>query len=143
MTNLILRPNRMSRAVDTWFNDFLHGMPLSVENDGAFMPRVDIREDKDNVAILFELPGMEKKDIKVAVKDHTLTVSGERRFEHEDKDAACVRTEIRTGSFARSFTLPEYVEEDKIAADYKAGMLEIKLPKVEEVKAKEIDVQVR
>ena len=142
MTNLILKPNRTNRTIDQWFNSFF-SMPTFEANDcDCFVPRVNIQDSKDNVSIVFELPGMEKKEIKVVVKDHSLTVSGERKFEHEEKENGHIRSEIRTGSFSRTFTLPEYVNEEEIEADYRNGMLEIKLPKVEEVKPKEIDVNV-
>ncbi|MDH4158435.1 MAG: Hsp20/alpha crystallin family protein [candidate division Zixibacteria bacterium] len=142
MTNLILKPNRTNRAVDQWFNSFFSMPTFEVNDHDSFVPRVNIRDNKDDVSIVFELPGMEKKEIKVVVKDHSLTVSGERKFEHQEKENGYIRSEIRTGSFSRTFTLPEYVSEEKIEADYKNGMLEIKLPKVEEVKPKEIDVKV-
>jgi len=103
---------------------------------------VMIRETNDNVQLTFELPGMKKDDIKVAVRDGVLTVSGSREFKSESKDDDYVRCEICSGSFSRSFTLPESVNSEKISADYKNGLLEIKLDKLEEVKPKEIEVKV-
>jgi len=134
--------NRISREIDNLFNSFFNFPSVRTERRCDFMPRVNIKDTKDDVTLTFELPGMEKKDIKVMVKDDVLTVSGERSFKSEEKDDGFVRTEISTGSFSRSFTLPDTVDGEKISADYKNGMLEIKLTKLEEVKPKEIEVKV-
>ena len=142
MTNLILKPNRTSKTFDNWFDNLFNYPACEVESESAFIPRVDIKEEKDSVSITFELPGLDKSDIKVLVKDNVLSVSGERKFEKEEKENGYLRSEIRSGSFSRSFTLPDYVDEEKIQADYKNGMLVIRMPKVEEVKPKEIDVKV-
>ena len=142
MTNLILKPNRTFKTFDNWFDNLFNYPACEVESESAFIPRVDIKEEKDSVSITFELPGLDKSDIKVLVKDNVLSVSGERKFEKEEKENGYLRSEIRSGSFSRSFTLPDYVDEEKIQADYKNGMLVIRMPKVEEVKPKEIDVKV-
>jgi HSP20 family protein len=94
------------------------------------------------LVLTFELPGMDKKDIKVQVKDSVLTVSGKRELKSETKEGNTVRSEIWSGSFSRSFTLPDSINPEKIAADYKNGLLEIRMDKLEEVKPKEIEVRV-
>jgi HSP20 family protein len=143
MTNLVLRPfNGATREMDRWFNDFFGFPALESEGDAEFVPRVDIKDTKDNVVLTFELPGMEKKDIKVLVKDGNLVVSGERTFKSEQQDDNRIRSEIRQGKFSRSFSLPDTVNPENIGADYKNGMLEIRLAKLEEVKPKEIEVRV-
>ncbi len=142
MTYLVPTTNRMAREMDSLFNSFFNFPSFRTEDSCDFMPRVNIKDTKDNVVLTFELPGMEKKDIKVTVKDDVLTVSGDRNFKSEEKEGGFVRTEISTGSFSRSFTLPDTVDGEKISADYKNGMLEIKLAKREEVKPKEIEVKV-
>ncbi len=134
--------NRISREIDNMFNSFFNFPCVRTERRCDFMPRVNIKDTKDDVTLTFELPGMEKKDIKVMVKDDVLTVSGERSFKSEEKDDGFVRTEISTGSFSRSFSLPDTVDGEKISADYKNGLLEIKLTKREEAKPKEIEVKV-
>ena len=143
MTRAIVRPfgHGWAREMDRMFNDFF--TPANWENNEAeFAPRVNIKDSKDNVTLAFELPGMEKKDIKVLVKDGNLIVSGQREFKTEEKDETYIRSEIRTGSFCRSFTLPETVNAESVSADYKNGILEIRLAKLEEVKPKEIEVKV-
>ncbi len=142
MTYLVPTANRLAREIDSMFSNFFNFPSFRADDASDFMPRVNIRETKDNVILMFELPGMEKKDIKVTVKDDVLTVSGQRHFKTEEKDDGWVRTEISSGSFTRSFTLPDTVNTDKVSADYKNGMLEIKLAKREERKPKEIEVNV-
>ncbi len=144
MTFLTVRPKRdpWVGEIDNWFEDFCR-MPIRINQDQAgFSPRVNVDETKEEVRLTFELPGMEKKDIKVTMHDGMLTVSGKREMKQESSDDSCVRREIRAGEFARSFTLPETVDAEKISADYKNGLLEIKLVKREEVKPKEIEVKV-
>ena len=142
MTKLIIRPNRMGGLLNHWFDGF-QNFPVNVDEDEqGFAPRVNVTDEKDYLALTFELPGIDRKDIKVMVKDHTLTVSGERKFEREEEGDRFVRSEIDSGSFNRSFTLPENVVDEKVSADYKNGMLQIRLPKVEEAKPKEIEINV-
>jgi HSP20 family protein len=128
--------------MDSLFNSFFNFPRLRTDDSCDFMPRVNIKDTKDNVILNFELPGMEKKDIKVTVKDDVLTVSGQRNFKSEEKDNGWVRTEISSGSFSRSFTLPDTVDPEMVNADYKNGMLEIKLSKRPERKPKEIEVNI-
>ncbi len=142
MRSLMIHPNRIARELDNMFSNMWNGPSLGTQYDCDFMPRVNIRESKDDVVLTFEVPGMKKEDIKVTVKENVLTVSGERKEVVEENDQKWVRNEILTGSFSRSFTLPESVDTDKITADYKQGLLEVKLAKKEAVKPKEIEVSV-
>ena len=138
----VVRPNRIGHEVDSFLNDFF-GYPKVWSVDGAsYVPKVDIVENDNTVAMRFEVPGMEKDNFKINVKDNVLTVSGERKSENEVKSNNYIRSEIRSGSFSRSFTLPETVDVDKIEADYKNGILELTLGKREEAKPREIDVKV-
>ncbi|RME23735.1 MAG: Hsp20/alpha crystallin family protein [Candidatus Zixiibacteriota bacterium] len=105
-------------------------------------PRMDVRDTNDNLFLTFELPGVKKDDIKVNIRENVLTVTAKRETKEEVKDDEFIRREIRSGSFCRSVTLPDTVNTDKISADYKNGLLEIKLEKLEEVKPKEIEVKV-
>lgn len=145
MTRLMVKPNRIENDFDRLFNSFFNHGNFPVFNSasqGDFNPKVNIVDSKDNINITFELPGMEKSDIKVLVKDNVLTVSGERKFESKVKDENYVRTEIHSGSFSRSFDLPDTVDGDNVSADYKNGLLLVTLAKKEEKKPKEIEVQV-
>jgi HSP20 family protein len=144
MTNICVRPvqNGVGREFDRMLSDIFNFPTAWAAPEAEFTPRVNIKESKDAIALMFELPGMEKKDIKVSVKDGELLVSGHREFKAEEKDENFIRTEIRTGKFSRSFTLPETVSTEKITADYNHGILTVTLGKLEEVKPKEIEVQV-
>ncbi|MEW6049658.1 MAG: Hsp20/alpha crystallin family protein [Candidatus Zixiibacteriota bacterium] len=143
MTSLMVRPfNGWTREVDRMFNDFFNVPAFRHDVDADFAPRVNIKETKDDIRLTFELPGLDKKDIKVVVTDGNLVVSGERNFREEQKDENSIRTEIRSGKFCRTFTLPDTVKSDSVSADYKNGMLEVKLAKLEEVKPKEVEIKV-
>lgn len=142
MRNLICTPNRTGLEVDRFINSFFGNVAFDSEG-GSFMPRVNVVEDNDQINLTFELPGLEKGDIRVVVEKNVLTISGERKLSEEKKETKYVRSEIRGGSFSRSFTLPDSVAADSIAADYKNGLLVVSLTKKEEQKPKEIDVTVR
>lgn len=105
-------------------------------------PAVDIAETPTAYIISAELPGIDRKDVKVTVNDGVLLIQGERHSEKEDKDRKHHRVERFYGTFARSFSLPDNVNEDSIQADYKDGMLKVTLEKSEKAKPKSIEVQV-
>ena len=142
MRHLVVSPNRISRDIDRMFTNLLGNLDRDCCDAAAHMPRVDIRENDDNVSLVFELPGMKKDDIKVVVNNDVLTVSGERKSDNDSESNGLVRREIFAGKFSRSFTLPDSVDCDSVLADYSAGMLTVKLNKKEEVKPKEIEVRV-
>ena len=107
-----------------------------------WMPTVDISETDGEYLIKAELPEVRKEDVKVTVEDGVLTIQGERRQEKEEKGKRYHRVERSYGSFVRSFSLPESVEEGGVKAEYKDGVLNLHLPKTEKVKPKAIDVKV-
>ncbi len=108
----------------------------------AWVPAVDILEEKEAVKLTAELPGMKKEDVKIGIEDGVLTIKGERKFSEERNRDNYYRIERSYGSFSRSFTLPPTVEADKIKANMKDGILELYLPKKEEAKPKEIEIKV-
>ena len=103
---------------------------------------MDITEDDKEYLIKAELPEVRKEDVKVTVENGVLTLQGERRQEKEEKGRRFHRVERSYGSFVRSFTLPESVDEGGVKAEYKDGVLALHLPKSEKVKPKAIDVKV-
>ncbi|MBA5867041.1 MAG: Hsp20 family protein [Nitrospira sp. CR1.3] len=107
-----------------------------------WMPTVDISETDGEYLIKAELPEVRKEDVKVTVEDGVLTLQGERRQEKEEKGKKFHRVERSYGSFVRSFTLPESVDEGAVKAEYKDGVLSLHLPKTERMKPKAIDVKV-
>jgi HSP20 family protein len=107
-----------------------------------WMPTVDISETDGEYLIKAELPEVKKEDVKVTVENGVLTLQGERRQEKEEKGKRYHRVERSYGSFVRSFSLPESVDEGAVKAEYKDGVLNLHLPKTEKVKPKAIDVKV-
>ena len=105
-------------------------------------PLVDITEDEKEYLIKAELPDIKKDDVKLTVQDNVLAISGDRKYEKEEKDRKYHRVERAYGSFLRSFTLPEDAEGSKVAAEYKDGILKVHLPKSAQVKPKSIEVKV-
>ena len=108
----------------------------------SFAPAVDIYEDEHSVTLKVEVPGIDEKDIDVRIENNVLTVHGERKIENEEKQENYRRVERQYGSFTRTFTLPNTVDAEKVAADYDKGVLRISLPKKAEAKPKQIKVNV-
>jgi len=104
-----------------------------VKKDVAFIPTVNTREGDDAYYIEVDLPGVKKEDINIDVNEDVLTISGERKVKEEQKDDKFYKVESVYGKFERSFTLPEDVDSEKIEAEFKNGVLEIKIPKVQKV----------
>ena len=120
---------------------------LRVQPDEEFaltgwLPPVDIEENDKEYVVKAELPGIKKEEVKLKVEGGTLTLSGERKAENEDKDKKYHRLERSYGTFQRSFTLPEGTLPDKISAEFKDGVLLVHLPKDEKAKPKAIEVTV-
>lgn len=125
----------LQREMDRLFDDFFRRGGLMRE-----WP-VDVVETNDTVVVKAELPGMEPKDVDISVSGGKLTIKGERKAEKEEKGKTFYRMERCYGSFSRTIELPASVEADKAKADYKNGVLEITLPKTEQVKAKKIPIK--
>jgi HSP20 family protein len=139
MTDFLSLPGRMNRMFDDFF------LPQTVGGEEmlswGWNPVVDIYDNDDNIVIKAELPGVDKKDISVDIKDRVLTLKGERSANNEVNEDNYYRKESTYGKFERSFTLPVDVNPEKIKADYKDGILKIEVPKPEHKKPKQITVQ--
>src|SRR5438445_12472135 len=128
----------------------LFGRPLRRTNGHAraditladWTPLADITEDEKEYLIKAELPDVKKEDVKVTVENGVLTISGERKFEKEEKKKKYHRVERAYGSFMRSFSLPDQADASKVKAEFKNGMLTVHLPKSEKAKPKQIEVNV-
>jgi HSP20 family protein len=105
-------------------------------------PAVDLYEEKDDIVVKAELPGMEKDNIEVNLSGNRLTIKGEKKKEEEVKKEGHYSLERSYGSFVRTLELPREVQTDKVKAAFKSGILEIRLPKTEEAKKKETKVKV-
>ena len=145
MNTLMIRPRHrgLSRAFDPFSDEFFNFPSLFGFDNSRYFPRVDVSETDEKLAFTLELPGMKQEDIKVTVKDDTLTVSGQREERRENKSEQFVHREISSGSFCRSFSLPNTVKTDSIKAEYHNGLLEVTLDKLEQVKPREIEVKVK
>ena len=134
LTNL---QNEMDRIFSSWF-----GRELPALREEGVAPSVDISEDKDNIYVEADLPGLEQKDISVRMNDNALVISGKKEETREEKKKNYYRSERYQGSFYRALSLPSSVDTSKIKAKYRNGVLKITLPKKEEEKEKEIDIDV-
>ena len=107
-----------------------------------FMPPVDVYEDEHHVTIKAEVPGVDPKNVNVRIENNVLTISGERKFEKEEKEENFHRIERRYGSFTRSFTMPNTVNPDSVKADFENGLLKVQFEKRAEAKPKQIQVNI-
>jgi HSP20 family protein len=131
--------NRLS----PWFGRIgLRGFGDEPMTVSEWAPLVDITEDDKEYLIKAELPEVKKEDVKVTVEDATLTITGERKLEKEEKDKKYHRIERSYGSFVRSFALPEGTDGSKVSAEFKDGVLKVHLPKTAPTKPKAVEVKV-
>ena len=132
--------NDMNRLFNTFFDTTTGG------NGGTtprrWIPAMDLVETDDHFILKADLPGLSDEDVHIDVEDNVLTVSGERKSEHEDKREGYVRVERSFGAFRRSLTLPEGVELEAVSASFDRGVLEVRIPKPEERKPRRVAIQV-
>jgi HSP20 family protein len=138
--DLVTLQDRMNRLFDESVRNVRPGDEAL--SSAIWSPAVDIYETEDEVVVKAELPEVNQKDIDVQIENSTLTLRGERKFNKETKKENFHRIERAYGSFSRSFTLPSTIDQEKIRADYKDGILKISMPKREETKPKQIKVAV-
>jgi HSP20 family protein len=119
-------PTSFSNLVDRFFNE-----SMTRTGGSTFVPKVDVIENEDSFEIHFAVPGLNKEDFNIELKDNYLTVSGERKFTNEKKDKNFRSIETNFGSFSRSFSLPDNVDATKVNAKYDKGILELSIPKDE------------
>jgi HSP20 family protein len=116
--------------------------PLRADLSAVFTPLVDVEETSEEFILRADLPGVAQKDVKVSLMGDTLTIRGERKREIGQKDGSHHRIERLYGTFERSFTLGSPVRNDQVKAQYRDGVLEVHVPKAEEARIREIEVQV-
>ena len=135
------RPTRLLEEPFTMFRPFLpmeETLPLT-----AWTPPCDIYETEKEIVLKMELPEIKKEDVHVTIENNVLTMRGERKFEEKVDRENYHRVERNYGEFLRSFTLPAFVEGNKILADFKDGVLTVTVPKKEEARPKQIEVKVK
>lgn len=127
------------RVFDEFFDNFL-GTPNTTPQARSWTPAVDILEKDGDLVVRAELPGVQENDIDLKLEGNVLTLKGERKMQNEDKRENYHRIESFYGSFARSFTVPDTADLEKISADFKNGVLTVKIPQRPEVKPREIQI---
>jgi len=134
--------NRLHQSLDQIFGDTLNSPEASSASSVAWVPRVDIYEEKDRFVVLADVPGVEPKDIDITAENGVLTVRGERRAEKRETENGFERVERVTGTFLRRFTLPEGANTDSIKAKQTNGVLEVTIPKQPQLQPRRISVDV-
>lgn len=136
------RLTNLRDEIDRLFEAPLTELARSSQLLSGWTPAFDVYEDKDNVYVRAELPGMRKEDIDLSLHNGSLSISGERKQDQRFEEAEIYRSERFFGRFQRTIMLPTPVAVDRIKAQYKDGILNVTLPKAEEAKPKHIDVSV-
>ncbi len=147
MTLVRYNPNRGYLSMQDTMNSLVNALFNSDASDFAsegseFSPRMDMKETEDAYTVKLTMPGIDKNDIDISVSDGVLTVKGETREDTEDEKATYLVREHKHYSYFRSVRLPSEVVADKAEAEYKNGVLNLTLPKAEEVKPKSIPVKI-
>ncbi len=138
-----LRGNRIFRFPELTMFDRLFdslNVPDTFKDDSAWLPSIDVSETKEAIIIRAEVPGISKDDIDVTVADGTLTLKGEKKHEHEEKEENFHLVESSHGSFSRTFRLPDEIDTENVNAVYTDGVLKITVPKTEKEEPKKITV---
>ena len=137
--------NSLQSEMNRLFNTFFDTPTTGSGNGGAvrrWVPSMDLVETEDHFVLKADLPGLDAGDVSIEVEDNVLTVSGERRTEHEEQKEGFYRMERSFGQFRRSLTLPDGVDAEKIAATFDKGVLEVRIPKPEERKPRRVAIHV-
>jgi HSP20 family protein len=127
----------MNRLFDSFF-----GTGRAPNGAGArrWIPAMDLVETDDHLVLRADLPGIDEKDVDIEIKDGVLTVSGERKTEHESKEEGYYRVERAFGHFSRSLSLPDGIDSEKVTANFDRGVLEVKIPKPEQTKPHRVQI---
>jgi HSP20 family protein len=134
---LVVNPQPFTRDVDRLFDAFFGGERES----RRWVPQMDLVEAEDHFVLKADLPGLAEGDVSIEVQDNTLTISGERKAEHESSERGWYRIERSFGSFSRSLTLPDGVNADGIEARFDRGVLVVRIPKPEERKPRRVEIR--
>lgn len=133
--------NRLHQSLDQFFDDTLSTPEANTSPSVAWVPRVDIHEEKERFVVLADVPGVDPKDIDITAEAGVLTIRGERRQEKRATENGFERVERVSGNFLRRFTLPEGANTDSITAKQSHGVLEVSIPKQPQVQPKRIAVE--
>jgi HSP20 family protein len=136
------RPVRLMEELETMAREMWNGWTPVTFND-TLLHGMDVYLEKDNLVVKAELPGIKKKDLDITLEDDVLTIKAEKKQEEVTEDTTYYTSERHFGEYVRSMSLPFHIDEEKITATFRNGLLEIRLPRAEETKSKHIDINVR
>jgi HSP20 family protein len=139
--------NSLQQEMNRLFSTFFDAPTAAAGGSGGggarrWIPAMDLVETEEDFVLRADLPGMTRGDVDLSLEDSVLTVSGERKADHEERSEGFYRIERATGSFSRSLTLPEGVDGDAIAATFDNGVLEVRIPKPEQRKPRKLQITV-
>jgi HSP20 family protein len=129
----------MNRLFNTYFDS---STPAQSGALRRWIPAMDLVETDQDFVLRADLPGVDEADVKIELEDRVLTISGERKAEHEERNEGYYRVERTSGSFTRTLTLPEGVDPSSIKAGFDKGVLEVRIPKPEEKKPHRVSISV-
>jgi HSP20 family protein len=136
---LLMKPEPFTREIDRVFDAFFG----QTDQARRWVPPMDLVEAEDHFVLKADLPGLTEDDVNIEIQDGTLTISGQRKAEHEEREKGWYRIERSFGSFNRSLTLPDGVDADRIEASFSHGVLEVHIPKPEERKPRRIEISAK
>jgi HSP20 family protein len=136
---LLMKPEPFSQEVNRLFNTLFDvGDRASPQR---WVPAMDLVEAEDHFVLKADLPGLGEEDVSIEIQDNTLTISGERKSEHEERQRGWYRVERSSGRFSRSLTLPEGVDPEGVSAEFDRGVLEVRIPKPEQRKPRRVAIK--
>ena len=135
---LLMKPEPFSQEVNRLFNTLFDAREGSSQ---TWLPSMDLVEADDHFVLKADLPGLGEGDVSIEIQDHTLTISGERKAEHEQRERGWYRVERQFGRFSRSLTLPEGIDPEAVSASFDKGVLEVRIPKPEERKPRRVQIK--
>ena len=135
---LLMKPEPFGTEFDRLFNTLFDISDSGVQR---WVPAMDLMEADDHFVLRADLPGLGEDDVSIEIQDNTLTISGERKSEHEERQRGWYRLERSFGRFSRSLTLPEGVDPDAVGAEFDKGVLEVRIPKPEERKPRRVAIK--
>ena len=121
----------LQSEVNRVFDAFFGNGSSAATRARRWVPAMDLVETEDHLVLKADLPGLSQDDVNIEIKDGVLTVSGERRAEHQENSEGFYRVERAFGQFSRSMTLPDGIDAERVAADFNDGVLEVRIPKPE------------
>jgi len=135
--------HNMHAEMDRLFSTLWPRNDRDLNNGSLWTPAIDVYEDKEQIVVKAELPGVRKEDVSISLSEDVLTLKGERKYEKEEKKENYYRLEGSYGGFVRTIEIPRPIKADAVRADFKDGVLKIVLPKAEESKTREIKIEVK